>query len=197
MRPFPDALESERLVIRPVDPASAMLVNAAIRESFRELHEWMPWAERLPSLAETEAHLLQQQERFRSGADCALGIWLRSTDAFVGGTGLHPRLPDPASREIGYWIHSAHAGRGLATEAVRALAAAALGPLGLARLQIKASERNVASQRVALRSGFLQEAILDDGRVDPGGHPSRTVVFVRTREHQAVIAGATGRSTAG
>src|SRR2546427_11366656 len=100
MRPFPDALESERLVIRPVDPASAALVNVAIRESFRELHEWMPWAERLPSLAETEAHLAQQQERFRSEADCALGIWLRSTGAFVGGTGLHPRLPDAAWREI-------------------------------------------------------------------------------------------------
>jgi len=180
MRPFPDTLESERLVIRPVDPDSAALINAAIRESFRELHEWMPWAEHMPDLAETEAHLAQQQERFRAGTDCALGLWLQSTGAFVGGTGLHPRLPDPAWREIGYWIHSAHAGRGLATEAVRTLAAAAFGELGLTGLQIKASERNVASQRVALRSGFLQDAILDDGRVDPGGHPSRTVVFVRT-----------------
>jgi hypothetical protein len=47
---------------------------------------------RLPDVSETEAHLRQQQELFRAGIDCALGIWLRSTGAFVGGTGLHPRL---------------------------------------------------------------------------------------------------------
>jgi RimJ/RimL family protein N-acetyltransferase len=37
----------------------------------------------------------------------------------------------------------------------------------------------VASLRVAERSGFEREAILDDGRIDPGGIPSRTVLFVR------------------
>jgi RimJ/RimL family protein N-acetyltransferase len=44
---------------------------------------------------------------------------------------------------------------------------------------IKTSERNVASQRVAKRAEFVREAVLEDGRIDPDGHPSRTMLYVR------------------
>lgn len=72
-------------------------------------------------------------------------------------------------------------GQGLATEAVRGIVEAGF-QLGLAAVQLKASERNAASLRVAERAGFEREAILDDGRIDPGGIASRTVLFVRRKE---------------
>ena len=166
--------------MRPWDPATADLVNAAIRESFEQLHEWMPWADTMPSVADTRSHLSSARQEYLAGTDCGLGLWLRDTGVFVGGIGLHPRPADPRWREIGYWIHSAHIGKGLATEAVRAIAEAGLAA-GLLAVQIRVSERNAASLRVAERAGFTREAILDDGRIDPGGHPSRTVLFVLRR----------------
>ena len=178
VRGFPPVVETARLLIRPNDPATAEVVNAAVRASFKELHEWMPWAERLPPVEITRKHLTESQEQYHAGTDCGLGLWLKDSGAFVGASGLHPRPADPMWREIGYWVHTAHAGRGLATEAVLGIVETGFA-LGLAGIELKASERNVASHRVAERAGFVREAILDDGRLDPGGHPSRTVLFVR------------------
>ena len=177
---FPPLLQTDRLLIRPSDPDSAEAVNTAIRESYAELHTWMPWADHLPDVAETREHLVGTRERYLIGADCGLGLWLKDGGVYVGGSGLHPRPADPASREVGYWIHSNYTGRGLATEAVRAIVAEGFR-LGLLAVQLKASERNLASLRVAERAGFTREAILDDGRIDPGGIPSRTVLFVLRR----------------
>jgi RimJ/RimL family protein N-acetyltransferase len=181
MSRFPEMLETERLVIRPLDPNAAEAVNAAIRASYRELNAWMPWADHIPDIAETRAHLTVAQAQYHAGTDCGLGLWLKQDGAFVGGSGLHPRPVDPAWREVGYWLHSGYTGRGLASEAVRAIAATGLRDMGLAGIELRASERNVASHRVAERAGFTRAAYLENGRIDPGGYPSRTVLFVLHR----------------
>jgi RimJ/RimL family protein N-acetyltransferase len=181
MNRFPEILETERLVIGPIDPNEAEAVNAAILASYRELNEWMPWADHIPDIAETRVHLTAAQEHYHAGTDCGLGLWLKQGGAFIGGSGLHPRPIDPEWREVGYWLHSAYTGQGLATEAVRAIATVGLRNMGLAGIEIRASERNVASHRVAERAGFTRVASLENGRVDPGGHPSRTVLFVLRR----------------
>jgi ribosomal-protein-serine acetyltransferase len=69
--------------------------------------------------------------------------------------------------------------RGLATEAVSAIVQTGCVALALTAIPIKTSERNVASQRVAERAEFVREAVLEDGRIDPDGHPSRTMLYVR------------------
>jgi RimJ/RimL family protein N-acetyltransferase len=176
---FPRLLETERLTIRPVDPAFADVINGAVRESFDELRRWLPWADHVPAVGETRAHLEEQRRQFEAGSDCTLSLWLRTTGEFVGSSGLHPRPVDPGRREIGYWIHTRHTGRGLATEAVVAIARTGFATLRLTAIEIRASERNVASQRVAERAGFRREALLDDGRLDPDDHPSRTALYIR------------------
>lgn len=58
---------------------------------------------------------------------------------------------------IGYWIGLPHAGRGLATAAVRALTDYAFGPLSLHRLEAACVPTNHASRRVLAKAGFRQE----------------------------------------
>jgi ribosomal-protein-serine acetyltransferase len=178
MNRFPEVLETKRLIIGPIDPDMAEAVNAAILASYRDLNEWMPWADHIPDIAETRAHLTAAQAQYRACTDCGLGLWLKQNGAFIGGSGLHPRPVDPAWREVGYWLHSGYKGRGLATEAVRAIATTGLRDMGLAGIELRASERNVASHRVAERAGFTRVASLENGRIDPGGYPSKTVLFV-------------------
>jgi RimJ/RimL family protein N-acetyltransferase len=182
---FPRLILTERLSIRPVEPAFAEAINAAVRESFAELRVWLPWADHVPEVAETRAHLTEQQRKFEAGSDCTLSLWLRTTGEFVGSSGLHPRPAETSRREIGYWVRTSHTGRGLATEAVVAIAGTGFDALGLTAIEIRAFERNLASQRVAERAGFRRDALLDDGRLDPDGRPSRTVVYVRRRDDRA------------
>lgn len=65
----------------------------------------------------------------------------------------------PDSAEVGYWVHPAARGAGVATEAVQLMARHAFTPeseggLGLRRLVLARAEGNDASARVAERAGF-------------------------------------------
>ena len=65
------------------------------------------------------------------------------------------------SVELHYWIRSDRAGRGLTTEACRALIAWAPGALGVRRLTLWAGRANTASRRVAAKLGFAHLGPLD------------------------------------
>jgi RimJ/RimL family protein N-acetyltransferase len=74
------------------------------------------------------------------------------------------------SAEIGYWLAEPFWGRGIATEAVRALTAHAVAEHGLTRVYAVPFEWNVASHRVLDKAGYALEARLrrsavKDGRV--------------------------------
>jgi RimJ/RimL family protein N-acetyltransferase len=174
---FPPLLQTARLFIRAPDPDAAAVINDAIRESHDSLRAWMPWAEHVPSLAETAARLRQAAAAFSAGSDLGLYFWNRHNGTFVGAGGVHARLADTSRREVGYWLRTSARGNGLATEAVRTIARQAILSLGLAAVEIHSSSRNLASQRVALRAGFTLATVRDDGRVDRDGVASLTHVY--------------------
>jgi RimJ/RimL family protein N-acetyltransferase len=97
--------------------------------------------------------------------------------AWAAGTGAHFAVADPGTGEvlgscglvtldratgfgeIGYWTAPWARGRGVATDAARAVASWALGSLGLRRLQWQAEVGNWASLLVAARLGFTMEGL--------------------------------------
>jgi ribosomal-protein-alanine N-acetyltransferase len=60
------------------------------------------------------------------------------------------------SCSMGYWVSASATGRGVATAAVRDIAAVAFDDLGLHRIEAGTLVHNVASQRVLERNGFLR-----------------------------------------
>ena len=70
--------------------------------------------------------------------------------------------------EVGYRVGECATGRGLATEALRALCVVARDELSLTTLTARTSDENVASQRVLEKCGF---AVM--GPVEVGGRPGR------------------------
>jgi RimJ/RimL family protein N-acetyltransferase len=70
--------------------------------------------------------------------------------------------------QIGYWMDPAARGRGVATEAVRALCGWAFDVLGLGLIEWRAEVGNVASRRVAEKAGFRFEAVLRQRLVHRG-----------------------------
>lgn len=175
----PEALETERLVLRPPFVEDAPEVYRAVRESLAELGPWMPWATPDYSLEGCEANLRQAIADFVTRRDLRFHFHERASGRFLAASGLHRidwRVP---KFEIGYWCRSSASGRGYVTEGVGALAELALGPLGAARVEIRCDDQNVRSARVAERLGFELEGVLRSETRSPAGELRDTRVYSR------------------
>ena len=83
--------------------------------------------------------------------------------------------------EIGYWVGRKYWGRGVATAAVRAVAALAFKREDIERLEAGAYSNNPASQRVLEKCGFHREGIL--GRaVVKGDEILDVVMYAKLRD---------------
>lgn len=97
----------------------------------------------------------------------------------AGGIGIHP-LGDVYRKtaEIGYWLGEDYQGRGIATEAVRALVPHAFERFAIIRLQAGVFSANKASMRVMEKCGFAKEAVHRNAIVK-NGNVMDEVLYVR------------------
>ena len=72
------------------------------------------------------------------------------------------------SAEFGYWLGEPYWGRGIMTEAVKAVAPYAMHRFGLIRLEAPVFEWNPASMRVLEKCGFVREGVLRASAVIDG-----------------------------
>jgi RimJ/RimL family protein N-acetyltransferase len=68
-------------------------------------------------------------------------------------------MQDLRRAELGYWIRSDLAGRGLTTEAASAIVAFGFDVVGLHRIELHAAPGNAGSIRVAEKLGFQFEGL--------------------------------------
>ena len=109
-------------------------------------------------------------------------LFLKGTDALIGSSGMHNMEWDIPRFEIGYWVHTAFAGKGYMTEAVSAIRDLASKQLGARRLEIRTIGGNQRSQRVAERCGFALKAVLKSDERMLDGALGDTHVYVRMGE---------------
>ncbi len=148
-------IRTKNLLLRPgwVDDAPA-LTEAFAREQVVMTLATAPWPYRLDDAVD-------YLSRERSAFEADLLIFLRTpgTPRLIGGIGIADRDGDS---ELGYWIVPSHWGHGYATEAGRAVVAAARDSLRIDRLVSGHFIDNAASGHVLRKLGF--EAT---GRVEP------------------------------
>ena len=174
---FPAQIETERLILRPPQSGNGAIVNAAIRETFADLHQWLDWARELPSVEETETFQRRGHELWRKGEDFPVQAFLKEGGALVVLSGLHVRDAHVPKFEIGYWRRAGYDGKGYVTEVVRALTRLAFDTLGANRIEIRCDERNLRSRRVAERSGFPLEALLRNDEIGADGQLRNTCLY--------------------
>lgn len=156
--PLPDVvLETGRLRLRAFEAGDVGDVAAACADPL--IQRWLP----LPSPYTDEDARAWVTEGAHADrlAGCGIQRAMAPTDGgrLVGSVGLVRIDRRHASGEVGYWVAPWARRRGYAVEATRALARWGLGTLGLARVELRAAPENVASQRVALRAGFVCEGV--------------------------------------
>lgn len=111
------------------------------------------------------------------------GIWAIEVDgAAVGAIGLERGQDiEIYSVEVGYWLGRAYWGRGIATEALRAVTAAALAEADIARIYAPVFSWNPASMRVLEKAGYARECVLVRSGVKEGTLIDR-VVYAMSRD---------------
>jgi RimJ/RimL family protein N-acetyltransferase len=171
-------IETERLVLRCWSPADAELLKEAVEASLDHLRPWMPWANEEPTDLDSRVALLREfRAKFDLGQEFIYGIFDAGESRVLGGTGLHMRSGSSDAREIGYWIHADHIGKGLATESTAALTNVAFVVDGVSRVEIRCDPANVRSAAVPAKLGFTHEATLRRAGIAGDGSARDTMVW--------------------
>lgn len=129
---------------------------SAVEASLPELASYMPWATPAYGLGDARTYIEGSVADWDAGTNWNFAIVTHAGDV-VGSTGLMTRT-GPGVLEIGYWLHTGHAGRGYATVVAKALAGIGLAQPGIETVVIRHDAENVASGRVAEKAGFVRVA---------------------------------------
>lgn len=179
---FPYSFETERLIIRGSLPGDGPAVYEAVVESTEVLREWMPWAVETPDEEWYEIWSRKGQLEFLSRENLRMVLFLKESNTFVGGSGLHEIDWAVPKFEIGYWVRTSYAGQGLITEAVNGITEFAFDILGGKRVEIHCDALNERSAAVARRAGYDLEAISrNEDRHHLTGALRDTLIFSKTR----------------
>ena len=161
-------IETERLLIRPFRPDDAEPLYRIHLEP--AVKQWFP--------NESYADLAETQGAIEFFSDCVanehlpyvLAIELKETGELIGDTGMSEVEGAPGETEIGYVITQAHAGKGYAAEAARAMTRFTVEAFGTATVWGRVVKGNAASCRVLEKAGYTFVRDESGAEDDPYGN---------------------------
>ncbi|PIZ04586.1 MAG: GNAT family N-acetyltransferase [Gammaproteobacteria bacterium CG_4_10_14_0_8_um_filter_38_16] len=162
------SIETERLILRPIQLGDEVGINQAINQSLESLQRWMIWAKD-PSFETTKQFVEDQVNSHHKNTLKMLQLVVieKESGQIISCTGFNEKSDfDMRVFEIGYWIHAAFQGKGYVTEFVNALTQFAFEKCDAIRVQILTQVENEKSIAVAKRCGFHLEATLKNHRLD-------------------------------
>jgi ribosomal-protein-serine acetyltransferase len=159
---------SPHLALRPFRRKDASAMHEAVRASLPELSKYLPWAVDYQRSV-TSQFVKDSIGAFASGRAYDFAIrHLDDDDAHLGNVSVWFVSRANGVGEVGYWIRSDLAGRGIGTEATARALQVAFEELEMHRVTARIAIGNVASERIVQKLGFLKEGTLrDEVRVGP------------------------------
>jgi len=161
--------------IRLYQESDVTEMTAAARESIVDVSPWMPWCHPNYSESDAAAWIHATLDGHHAGTMYDFAI-IDAAGRYAGGCGINHinRLEGVAN--LGYWVRSSSAGRGIAPAAVLQLIPWVFQNTPLHRLEIVAGVGNARSQRVAEKAGAHRDAVLKK-RILINGRPSDAVLY--------------------
>ena len=158
----PERFEAPRLVLRSWREGDGAALTEATEESHEHLAAWMPWATARQPVEVSEALVRRFRGTWLLRTDFVIAFFDPSEKRALGGSGFHLREGplDAGQAEIGMWIRASEAGRGLGTEALRAVLEWGFTQWPWRRLTWRCDPLNEASARVAEKAGMRLEGTL-------------------------------------
>ena len=153
-------LSDGKILIRPYRTDDTGAMYEAVRESIPEVSRWMPWCHADYTVDEASAFIMAREEAWKSDREYGFGIFDATSERFLGGVGLSLINRVHNCANLGYWVRTSAAGRGVASSGARLAARFGLEEIGLQRIEIFAAVDNLASQRAAEKAGARLEGTL-------------------------------------
>jgi len=152
-------------LLAAASPDAAEFLQAVI-ESKASLMRWMSWCHADYGAADVERWFADADQMWTRRSGFPMLIRSKRDGALLGVAGLHDvMLYGKREAELGYWVRSSARGNGVASTAVRALAAFAFGELTLVRVSLRIRLDNTPSRRAAERAGASFEGVARHGIV--------------------------------
>lgn len=165
----PLELETKRLFLRaPYQSGDGNIVNEAIRGSFNELKDWLPFVQELPTVEESEANIKEAHINFLEKKGFRFLIFRKDTNDFIGVVSYGVNWEIPKS-ELGYWLNTKFGGKGYMTEAVKCLTDLGLNQIKFKRIEIRCESTNYRSRAIPERLGYELEGILKNEDLSADG----------------------------
>lgn len=165
------------ILLRPLELTDEQALFSAVRESIPEVSPWLGWCHENYSIEETREFLRSRADKSQGDEWYSFGVFDRNDGGrFLGGVGLNFINRVHQFGNLGYWVRTSAAGKGVASRASRLVARFGFEELGLHRIEILAAVSNIASQRVAEKVGAAREGVLRN-RLLIRGEPQEAVMF--------------------
>jgi len=162
-------LKSRDIYLRFLRKTDAARLFAAVEESRDELDQYVIGPTRLRSIADVEQLIEKAKQRRRKRQGYYFGIFALPTKQFVGYVNLHGTGKQNRSGEVGYWVRTSQAGKGIATTATALIVLFGFKELKLHRIVLLAAVDNPASWRIAEKLGFVYEGTQRHEQLMPRG----------------------------
>lgn len=150
----PPTIETERLTLRKLTPDDAKAIFAY--SSDPEVARYVTW-ETHRTIEDSRAFLDLTLAKYEGGGEPDWGIMYKGDGRFVGACGFVGWVPEHARAEVGCALAREYWGRGLVSEALRAMIRFGFERMGLNRVEARCTTANAASVRVMEKSGMTYE----------------------------------------
>lgn len=148
-----------RLLLYPLDATDSRDLWTAVESSRAYLEPWLPWVPFNTDVEASGRYAEASASDWDAARSCRFSIRDRQTRHLLGVIGLEAFAHLHESVELGYWLRHDSTGRGLMTEAGRAVLDWAFGTVNAHRVRVAAATDNHASLGVIRRLSFRFEGI--------------------------------------
>ena len=147
--------QNNKIRIRPFVETDTSKMCTLVVNSAAEFSKYLPWAHANYSEADSHLWVSWAHYNWANGRQYDLVIADVNTDEFLGGIGLLEVDFNNKCAKLGYWLGTAHTGKGLTTQAAQLIIEFARNELALEKLIIRIAEDNVASIAIAKKLGAV------------------------------------------
>ncbi len=165
--------------LRLLEERHARTLFVAVEREREHLRPWLPWVDATRTEEDTLSFIRSVLEQFSENRGFAAGIW--NGPRLAGTIGVH-RIDWINRRvEIGYWLGREYEGRGIMTDACRAVLTHLFRELELHRVEIRCAATNLRSAAIPKRLGFTLDGTLREAQF-VGGRYHDLLVFGMLRQ---------------
>lgn len=172
---FKDTIGSARILLRKHRVSDAPEIFTAIDNDRARLTGSLPWPPAIKTVQDEVNYIEYTHKTWEQHRFFDYSLLYKPAGTFIGSAGVLNINWQSAAAELGYWIVGGHEGKGLVSEAVGALSGY-LFDAGFFRLEVRCTEGNLRSCRVAERLGFAREGVLR-GNIIENGKRRNTIIY--------------------